>query len=240
MPEIKHTLDHQNFQLISCNREIREKHVSKLASDPDFANNIPYNPIIVNEKMQIIDGQHRYLACRKLGIPIPYIVKEGANLQDIMRVNVNQKSWESKDFLRFYSQQKNQHYIFISNLKEKYAYPLYLLNTICRKFDNINKNDYNQSYKDGSLHISNKVEILEFCDFFIPKMKELQQFHDKDVSHLFTLAYTEAFIDIYRTKRDKFDKLMYNIDKQVKVLTGSDSISQCRELIIRAADKKWR
>lgn len=240
MPEIQHTSDHQNFQLISCNRDISEKHVSRLSSDPDFAKNIEYHPIIVNEKMQIIDGQHRYLACRKLGIPIPFIIQEGACLKDIMRVNVNQKRWDSHDFLGFYAKQSKQDYLFIQNVKERYTYPLYLINTICRKFDNANKNEYNTSFKEGTLKISSKTEILEFCDFFIPRMKELKQFHDKEVSHLFTLAYTEAFIDIYRTKRDKFDKLMYNLDKQVKVLTGSDSVSQCRELILKAADKRWR
>lgn len=34
-------------------------------------------PIIVNEKKEIIDGQNRFEACKKLNLPVYYVIAEG-------------------------------------------------------------------------------------------------------------------------------------------------------------------
>ncbi|XCY65795.1 ParB N-terminal domain-containing protein [Streptococcus iniae] len=34
------------------------------------------SPIIVNENLTVIDGQHRLTACQQLGLPVEYIIKK--------------------------------------------------------------------------------------------------------------------------------------------------------------------
>src|SRR5690625_2430380 len=45
------------------------------------------SPIIVNENMVVIDGQHRLEASKKEGVPVEYIIKPGLDENDIVRMN---------------------------------------------------------------------------------------------------------------------------------------------------------
>jgi hypothetical protein len=62
-------------------------------------------PIIVNEKMQVIDGQHRLQASRETGSPVHYIVVAGYGIEEVQRLNNNQKNWTKADFLEMYCAQ---------------------------------------------------------------------------------------------------------------------------------------
>lgn len=55
-------------------------------------------PITVNEKFQIIDGRARFEACRKLNIPVEYVVFEGAGVQDCYMLNRDKGTWTKEDF----------------------------------------------------------------------------------------------------------------------------------------------
>ena len=79
--KIHSTTDYSQFKYIKGNRELVEAHVKKLSdqiSKKDFQ-----IPIIVNEKMEVCEGQHRLEAYKSLGMPITYMIKEGLVIQDI-------------------------------------------------------------------------------------------------------------------------------------------------------------
>lgn len=40
-----------------------------------------YSPIIVSEDFRIIDGQHRFEACKELGFPIYFLVMPSKNAE---------------------------------------------------------------------------------------------------------------------------------------------------------------
>ena len=49
------------------------KKVLKSIKENDYTK---YQPILVNNKMEIVDGQNRFLACKELGIPFHFIVSD--------------------------------------------------------------------------------------------------------------------------------------------------------------------
>ncbi len=64
-------------------------------------------PVIVNELMQIIDGQHRVQACADLGLPIYYVILFGYRLEEVQRINAKMRAWSNKDFLDSYVERYN-------------------------------------------------------------------------------------------------------------------------------------
>jgi hypothetical protein len=115
---IRRTTDYDAFQRITGNRIVRPAHVKKLKlaieQDPET---IKYNPILVNEKMQIIDGQHRYQACQLLDLPIYYVMVEGLKLEEVQKFNSVAKQWQPMDYAQAFAELGNQNYQYYLDIK---------------------------------------------------------------------------------------------------------------------------
>lgn len=61
--QIYKTKDYTSFRAIVSNREVNKAHVKKLAASIRKKNLLYIRPVIVNDRMEIIDGQHRVAAC---------------------------------------------------------------------------------------------------------------------------------------------------------------------------------
>ena len=107
---MKVTTNYDLFSLRDDNRKkIERAHVLRLKNSLEKKNMLGLKPIIVNEKMEILDGQHRYLAAKELGLEICYEVQRGSTAQDIITLNVS-KSWGIEDYLNFYCVNGYQEY----------------------------------------------------------------------------------------------------------------------------------
>ena len=116
---INKTKDYDIFVFRQDNRErINQAHVERLVSSISSRNLLELRPITVNKKMEIIDGQHRLLAAKKLGIPIYYEVGEDLNAEDIIRMNVSQ-NWKIGDYLNFYCQHQYVEYVKLKDFMIK-------------------------------------------------------------------------------------------------------------------------
>ena len=75
------TRDYSKFMRLEGNREVVSKRVVKITKSIQ-QNGYILNPIVVNEKMQVIDGQGRLEALKGLKMPIDYVIAEGAGLNE--------------------------------------------------------------------------------------------------------------------------------------------------------------
>jgi ParB-like nuclease domain len=74
--EILKTRDYEQFKTITSNRDVNRLHVKKLSESIKQKNLLWAKPPLVNEKNQLIDGQHRLEACQLIGADFFYIVAE--------------------------------------------------------------------------------------------------------------------------------------------------------------------
>ena len=119
--EIKSTKDYSLFKDIKGNRGKNESHIKKLKIAIDANPKITeYNPILVNEKMEIIDGQHRKKAIEQLNLPVHYIQVEGLKLDDVQKLNSNKKSWTPMDYAIAFSITGNKNYDFYIEIKKSF------------------------------------------------------------------------------------------------------------------------
>ncbi len=108
---IEVTRDYSLFQTIVGNRKVRDAHIKRLKdSIGRTPEPISVNAILINDKNEIIDGQHRFEAIKELDLPVYYIKAKGLGLDDVQILNANQRGWTPKDYAKSYSKLGNKDY----------------------------------------------------------------------------------------------------------------------------------
>ncbi len=105
------TKDYSIFKLIADNRaRISESHVKKLEDSIKSRNLLDLRPILINSDFEVVDGQHRLMAAKNLGLEIYYQIKEDFKDSDIIAFTKS-KSWNTDDYINYWCLQGNQEYI---------------------------------------------------------------------------------------------------------------------------------
>ena len=99
--EVMYSQDYDKFSILEQNRVVSDNHVSELVVS--IQNSGQLTPIIINEKFEIIDGQHRFDACKILKIPVMYLISYKTSINEVILMNNTQKSWKLHDYLRCFS-----------------------------------------------------------------------------------------------------------------------------------------
>ncbi|MFL5809210.1 MAG: hypothetical protein ACJ749_06780 [Flavisolibacter sp.] len=106
--------DYNKFNMIKGNRTIDMNKIKRILADIERGTNLlSLCPIIVVEnkaKLDIVDGQHRYLVAKKKKHPVHYIIGNQLSLYDIARMNSNTEKWKFQDFITCYVELGNDNY----------------------------------------------------------------------------------------------------------------------------------
>ena len=103
------TADYDKFIKLEGNRSVLERRVARISNSIE---QVGYrtNPIIVNRKFEIIDGQGRYEACKEKGLPIQYVIDPNAGLEECVALNLGQTNWRPIDYVESYARQGVEDY----------------------------------------------------------------------------------------------------------------------------------
>lgn len=118
--QIYQTTNYSQFKRLKGNRDVRN--AKKIM---DSINEVGYvlSPILVNESMEVIDGQNRLEALKSLGMPVAYIVQEGIGDKECKALNINQSNWTTEQFINSYAECGNESYerlqFLVANFKKK-------------------------------------------------------------------------------------------------------------------------
>ena len=153
------TIDYLIFKEFSSNREVDQKHVRRLVAAINKKNLLHVNPIVVDEKMRVIDGQHRLAAAKFLGVSIFYI-QDDIQRSDISMLNSNQKNWNAMDYINFYTIEKKDAYVELSKLMNHY--PDMAASALISLSNSEGKRNI-QMLKDGNLDVLNISHCREIC-----------------------------------------------------------------------------
>ena len=184
---VQKTTDYEKFSFISGNRNISKANLKKLLNSMEEKQLII--PIIVNEKYQIIDGQHRFTGCKELKKPVYYIINQGYGIDEVKRANTVGTNWDKEDFLNTYIQEDNENYIMLNDLKKKYGLQIGVLLKIFASFQN--KSDFliNSDFKKGNLEIKEEYHGVEF---FCNQLEMFSNYKEYKAN-----AFISAFLKLY-------------------------------------------
>tara|TARA_R100001244_G_C5142682_1_gene128197 strand:- start:20 stop:949 length:930 start_codon:yes stop_codon:yes gene_type:complete len=120
--EVRSTRDYSKFVILPDNRDTDDVHIAELVVNIRKRGQL--QPIIINEKDEIIDGQTRFKACKLLGIPVMYLTSHKTTIKDVLLINTTQKPWSNRDYLKAYSHSNHWNhteYKKVGTFIEKYA-----------------------------------------------------------------------------------------------------------------------
>lgn len=117
---IQFTKEYTVFQKLLGNRFVDTNNVKKLVDSMRLIGVIPI-PIIVNERMEIIDGQHREAAIEELEESVPYVVIPGLDLKDCIAINGSQHDWSNLQYVDSYAQQGYEQYKAVMKYIDEYS-----------------------------------------------------------------------------------------------------------------------
>ena len=115
--KIYETDDYETFKRLVGNRDV--KCVKKIIDSIGKHGYIP-NPIMVNENMEIIDGQNRAEALKQLGLPILYYIVEGADIEIARALNLGRTNWKPIDYVKSYAEDGYKSYLFLLRLVKRH------------------------------------------------------------------------------------------------------------------------
>jgi len=159
---LQKTKKYEQFKTLPHNRKINTRQVLNLENSIRALDLTMFSPIMVKNNY-IIDGQHRFNACRNLDMLIYYIELDTLPEKDIITaislLNNNSKNWAAEDFLHLYCQLGVRSYQEVKEFMSEYkinslSVAIYFLSG----FDEY-KSAINKKFKDGKFEI--ELEDLE-------------------------------------------------------------------------------
>lgn len=115
--QIHSTYDLSVFKILEGNRNINAGNVDRLVKSIE-ENGFLQMPIIVNENYEVIDGQHRLEAARKLNSIIYYHKVNNYDLNTAITLNRNQSNWSLADYIRSYCDLGYKDYLKLQEFHE--------------------------------------------------------------------------------------------------------------------------
>lgn len=125
-PQMLDTKNYNLFKILEENRNVPEVRIERMISSIKGFDMTNCNPIIVNENMEIIDGQTRFMACKRMGFPIYYIKRDfkGKSKDGMIQLNAYQANWTLDDYVQLYAKEGKTPYMEALECKEKYGVSL--------------------------------------------------------------------------------------------------------------------
>ncbi len=112
------TTDYHLFKQMEGNRKLNKLHLKRL--EKSMSEKYLFSVIIVNENLEIVDGNHRFEVIRKLGLKMNYIICAGYGLNEVHIFNQNAKTWNSDDYMDGYCDLGLHDYIVYRQFKKRY------------------------------------------------------------------------------------------------------------------------
>lgn len=230
------TKEYHRFKTLTGNRPKNLQHVERLRISIE-ENGMLINPVMVNEKFEIIDGQHRFDGAVKTNEFIYVQFVFGYDIDKVHALNQNQSNWNSKDYMNGYAEMGLKDYIDLRNFYEKHeVFNITDCITMCSNVTSIAQYQISEkirkdrptssptmTFNEGTW----KVKDLEKANYYAEQLKRVGEFFDgyNKTSFVGTM--------IGLMNRDDFDmeEFVRKLSMRPHILSASASRDQYRALI---------
>lgn len=181
--DLHSTEDYSIFQSLEGNRAINTAQVNRLANVVLNNSRFNYlNPIIVNEKLEVIDGQHRIEAFKKHQLKkdetreIFYLIYPGLTLKDARAINAGSKPWRPIDYAKAYALEGQRDYKTYLEFIDLYK----LNHDITSRYLAIDEVSYNlNGFRDGDFRVKDEKLSHKLCEW----LSEVGAFYPESIDH---------------------------------------------------------
>lgn len=162
--KILSTYEYDKFKKIKGNRKINFKNLGKIINSMSKKQLVI--PILVNEKYEVIDGQHRLQSCIELGLPVYYYMIAGYGDNEVITTNLNQENWSKPQFLDYYIEHENENYIRFKDIASNHGLNISQLLNIIAKTRGVTLKSLTFSFIEGTFKFTDTdmFPVISFLD----------------------------------------------------------------------------
>lgn len=215
------TKNYDDFTLLNENREIKESHVDYFVRE--LKENGQQIPFKINRNNEILEGQHRFMACKILNIPFQFFYSNDRNgKKKQLRSLINlQKGldWSVKNHLETQCKLGNPYYREFKRLSEKHnEFTLSTLVTL------VSRGVGTKLFKEGKLtnKYFNEIDILLTE---VKKLKDFYRFYNRS-------TFVIALLSLTTSKDFDLDYFMHKAMTYSNLLTGCNGRDAYKEMLI--------
>jgi len=220
--QVQTTKDYSLFKVLNGNRDVNQLHLSRLRESMKKQHLISI--LIVNEKFEIIDGQHRYLISQELNLPINYIVAKKYGLKEVQVLNANMKNWQVVDYVNGYCDLGYKDYEIYRDFVADYGFShLLAVLLLSGKHQGGGKVSSTTKFKEGLF----KVKDLNNAKRIAEKLKMIEPYYKGFMRRSFFLAMYSMFVN----ENFEFTEFLGKLKQQPTTLQDCTNITQYKVLI---------
>jgi hypothetical protein len=206
---IQNTKEYDKFKFREDNRaRIDQAHVRRLVESIKSRNLLNLRPISINDKWEIMDGQHRLLAAKALDTEIYYEVQK-LQKEDIIVMNIS-KSWGLVDYFNYFCFHQEKEYIKLREFIKRNNVSLKIaLNMLIGE----GKGDYYE-FRQGKFKFDNDIQdsCFDVCWDTINYVKRMNGYS----SYTQSSRFWKAMLKLINHKNFDAAKWMVNLGRFIE------------------------
>lgn len=224
-PIIQTTYNYGQFKNLHGNRSINVPHKMRLKQS--MQEDPLLSLIMVNERNEIIDGQHRFEVCKELNLPINYVIVYGYGMKEVQILNVNSTNWKKIDYLESHAKNGLPNYITFKKFMSDF--PQLNFSTCLKCLSGLSNSDGEKASIGGVFVTSKRFENGELK---IPNLKKSYEVANKilDYRPFFAKFNDNTFVItlLYLFKHPNYNHLemLKKLKNQPTAISGCKSQNQ--------------
>lgn len=224
MATIVKTKDYNLFKKHEHNRSIDQLNLKKIVASIQAQNLLEYRPLLVDEYMRVIDGQHRLEAAKILQVDIFYQVNRDSKSEDIILLNAHGKNWTINDYVDSFISKGNREYKKLKEFCQERDCPYYIaIRALKGDRDHTMKDFKNGLFKFTDEHSMDLLaQLLNKTDTVLATIKQYVLGHVKVIR---STKLKSAIISLLKNAQCDLDVLLN------KIAYKADAIRPCADTI---------
>jgi len=200
------TTDYSEIKHVNGNRLTNPRNIEKIKNSMMIKHLVV--PAILNENMEIIDGQHRLAACKELGFPFYYIVVDGYHLPEVQMINANMKNWVNQDFLNSFidlyklGDSSYINYVELSNFMEETSLPLRTALTLSDL--RLAPAKVEERFKDGNFRFYSMQDAVKIAE----ALKDFEQYNGSKWNQS---GFAKVFAQFFLNEKYNHETMIKNL-----------------------------
>lgn len=246
---ITSTKDYDLFEFVPENRSILKHHVKRQKRSLEENGWLPDQPMLVVQngggKWLIIDGQHRFLAAKELGIEVFFCEKSGDDpFKSIQIVHTYSRTWKTMDYVHHWSARGAEAYIMLQEFMTKHDLRVgAAISVLMGQVSSLKSNSHlsagtdkyglniRERFKHGDWQV--RQDQLDAAEIFMSKIEEFCSSYP----HIRLLKKENRFISalmLLMNHRDyDHDRMMHAIQRQSTRVVRCPSLAHYLDMLLQ-------
>lgn len=163
------TTDYEDFNFLEENRDVSTNHVNRLIESIKQGYTFP--PLIVDEDMNVVDGQHRLKAHEKTGKPVEFIIQVDMKENTLQKANSDVIKWTTPQHVEYHIKQGNENYEKLKEFKEYTGMPWAQATRILGKSKDLRVHSVAKILEYGLFEVKHEDDAYAFADDVIMRFR---------------------------------------------------------------------